>query len=457
MLRLLLVAVALLAALLGAPSAQAEEVFTGQAAAANATDSTWIPAPAQPAAVCVIDTGNDPLPDTSNVTARFATDGGDGADLNPGKHGTLMSMIASAPYDGFGMVGVAPSVKVVSVRASRDGLYFGGTDLSTAMQLCVSKRNIYNIKVVSLSLGTDPSVGGINANAYQRADFQDQIDNARRAGLNVVAAAGNSNQGSVDWPAGYAPSFAVAAADNGGVRCSFASWGVGVDLWAPGCPLDVGRPDASGAAAWANGSSEATAFVAGALAQLRGLAPSLSVDQAEQLLTANATAKAVGPYVNIGGAFAAAGLSAQLAAGHALIPAPVSATPSTSSDSPPPAAAPAPAPSTPPVAGVIVDPPANSAARARLSKPRVLSLSLRRGVLTIVFRGKPRKVEARVEVYARKKGRAFPSLTRSLRVRGDRLRTRVSGALSQVSITYRDPTGKKGASATLSLRPPPRK
>ena len=113
-------------------SAFAEEVFTSQAAAANATDSTWIPAPAQRAAVCIVDTGNDPNPDTSNVVARLSVDGEPGTDRSPDHHGTLMSMIAAAPYNGFGMVGAAPSIDVVSVRASRDGVTFGATDLAAA-------------------------------------------------------------------------------------------------------------------------------------------------------------------------------------------------------------------------------------------------------------------------------------------------------------------------------------
>ncbi|MCW3004059.1 MAG: hypothetical protein JWQ20_3357, partial [Conexibacter sp.] len=97
-------------------------MFTSQAAASNATASTWIPAPTDPAAVCIVDTGVTPNDDTTNVVARLSVDGGDPGDVDAiGHHGTLMSMIASAPYNGFGMVGAAPSVKVVSVRAKRPG------------------------------------------------------------------------------------------------------------------------------------------------------------------------------------------------------------------------------------------------------------------------------------------------------------------------------------------------
>jgi subtilisin family serine protease len=133
---------AFLCLLLGPSAAQAEEVFTAQARAANATESTWIPAPTTPAAVCIVDTGVDLNPDTTNVIARLAVDGGDPGDVDTiGHHGTLMSMIASAPYNGFGMVGAAPSVKVVSVRAKlpgENGFYF--SDVLKGIRICKQSR-----------------------------------------------------------------------------------------------------------------------------------------------------------------------------------------------------------------------------------------------------------------------------------------------------------------------------
>ncbi|HMJ34797.1 MAG TPA: S8 family serine peptidase [Baekduia sp.] len=442
---------AIVLALLIAPSAHAEEIFTGQATAAHATDSTWIPAPAQRAAVCVVDTGNDVSPDTVNVLDRLSVDSGDGADRNSDHHGTLMAMIASAPYNGFGMVGAAPSINVVSVRASREGASFGGTDLGLAIQKCITNRNIYNIKVISMSLG-----GAMIANldAAAMALVQNNVANARRAGLNVVAAAGN-HPGAIDWPAAYGPVLAVGAADNTGARCSFAASGPELDLWASGCPVDAARPD--GTAVWASGSSESTAFVAGVLTQLRGLRPDLTVDAAEQLLTQNTRATDAGPSLDVDAALRAAGLGAELTAGHAAIPvlgtqpSTQEATSNTTTTVTAPAAPDVPVTTTP----AVVPKPVAVAARppARLSKPAVSSVRYRRGLLTFTFKNKPKGIQARVEIFARQKGRAFPTLTRNLRVTGDRLRTRVSGTLSEVSITYRDPTGVRGTSALLSLHP----
>jgi hypothetical protein len=450
---------ALSGALGGATSAGAEEVFTGQAAAARATESTWIPAPQRRAAVCIVDTGagnaGNANPDLANVVARFAVDNGLPDDLSDDHHGTRMSMIASAPLNAFGMVGASPSIDVVSVRASRDGATFGSADLTTAIQMCSNKHTTYNIKVISLSLGGPINTG---LDLASMGAMQNAVDNARRVGIAVVAAAGN-HPGSVDWPAGYAPVLAVGAADNEGAMCPFAASGPEVDLWALGCPQDIALPD--GRPAWASGSSEATAFVAGVLAQLRGLNSELGVEEAQQLLTFRARTTPSGPSLDVDAAFRAAGLSAQLATGRAAIPpatapSPPEDQPNATTTTPPATVS---AQTMPPAAtdvpsarpGLALRPIA--ALRSRLRTPAVRSIRVRRGKLTIIFKAKPKKIQARIDIFSRTRARTFPTRTRRLLTTSDHLRTRVSGTLSEVSITYRDPTHARTASATLTLHP----
>ncbi|HEX5925291.1 MAG TPA: S8 family serine peptidase [Baekduia sp.] len=436
-----------------ASSAIAEEVFTSQAAAANATDSTWIPAPAQRAAVCIVDTGNDPNPDTSNVVARLSVDGEPGTDRSPDHHGTLMSMIAAAPYNGFGMVGAAPSIDVVSVRASRDGVTFGGTDLAAGIQQCLTYRNTYNIKVISLSLGGGV-VSGLDAGLM--ALTEDMVKNARRAGVDVVAAAGN-HEGAVDWPAAFDPVMAVGAATEDGDRCEFAASGPEVDLWAFGCPVDAALSD--GTPVWASGSSESAAFVAGVLTQLRQLTPGWTVDQGERALASSAQAMSAGRQLDVGAAFEAAGLADQLVIGHAMVPKLAS-----SSD----ASVPKPlAPAGPSVPRDMAAPTSAGEAmnrlvtprsptgplRVRLPRPSVGSVRLRQHVLAMSFKNRPRGMVAQVRIYTRMKHRVFPALSRTMSVLDDRFRTKVSGAVSQVSITYRDPQRIKAPSVVLLLHP----
>jgi hypothetical protein len=434
-------------------SAFAEEVFTSQAAAANATDSTWIPAPAQRAAVCIVDTGNDPNPDTSNVIARLSVDGEPGTDRSPDHHGTLMSMIAAAPYNGFGMVGAAPSINVVSVRASRDGVTFGGTDLARAVQRCIAYRNTYNIKVISLSLG-GALVSGLDTGMM--AEVEDVVKNARRAGVDVLAAAGN-HEGAADWPAAYDPVIAVGASTQDGFPCAFAASGSDVDLWNSGCPVDAAFPD--GTPAWASGSSESTAFVAGVLAQLRQVRPDLTADQAERVLTSSAWATSAGRRLDVGAAFAAAGIADQLVIGHAMVP---KLTPNSNASVPKPLA-PADSSMGPETAPLTSERAAtnrvaalrasDNSSRARLRRPSVGSVRLRQHVLSMSFKNKPLGMEAQIRIYTRTEHRAFPAFSHAMTVVGDRFRTKVSGVVSQVSITYRDPHKIKAPSVVLLLHP----
>ncbi|HEV7750567.1 MAG TPA: S8 family serine peptidase [Baekduia sp.] len=446
---------ALLLWLLGAPGpAGAEEVFTSQAAAANATASTWIPAPSNPAAVCIVDTGVDPNPDTTNVIARLAVDGGDPGDVDTiGHHGTLMAMIASAPYNGWGMVGAAPSVKVVSVRAKRpgeSGFYF--SDVLKAVQLCSKARLAFNIKVISLSLG-----GRGTLDVATETLLEDAIDSARSAAMNVVAAAGN-HPGPADWPASYAPVLAVAASDKTGSRCTFSASGPQVDLFAPGCPQDVALPD--GRAAWASGTSESTAFVAAALGQLRGLRPELGVEQVEDWFRTAAAPGAEGLVVDVDAALRAAGVGVPSAdgSGPSLTPSSVQQAPTVSPSAPGSSqidAAPAvringvTAPSSGNQNGS--EDPRNRA--APLPRPVVRKRHLRHGMLQLTFVNRPAKAWTRIQSYSRHGRGAFPTADPPRLIKSDRTRTHVSGTMSQMSIMYVDPSAKRSASPVLVIRP----
>jgi hypothetical protein len=202
--------------------------------------------------------------------------------------------------------------------------------------------------------------------------------------------------------------------------------------------------------------------VAAILTQVRGLRPELALESAEQLLVGTSAAKAAGPFLDVAAALNGAGAGDRLAVGRA-------ATPGTAGSSSARNMAPSAAGLTPSAGGVsdsiparsgTVDPsvlvsqqPAREKACSPVSKPRLRRWSLRHQVLTVAFKQKPKRLAARVDVYARRKGRAFPSIVRTAGVRADTLRIRVSGTVTQVSIIYLDPSGSRCSSALLRLEP----
>jgi hypothetical protein len=101
----------------GAASA-ASPPITLQAAAANAAFLAYAPPPAGgPLALCLVDTGVNPTPDTApGLISATALDGGAGNDVDPRTHGTIDAAVAGGA--GHGVLGAWPQLKIVSVRAT---------------------------------------------------------------------------------------------------------------------------------------------------------------------------------------------------------------------------------------------------------------------------------------------------------------------------------------------------
>jgi hypothetical protein len=166
----------------------------------------------------------------------------------------------------------------------------------------------------------------------------------------------------------------------------------------------------------------------------------------------------VGPRLDVEAAFVAAGLADQLVAGHEMALR-LAQSGDRSVPEPPVPAGPSPGRETaaPTRGGGTTDgvglPRSSSKLWARLPKPAVGSVRLGEQVLSMSFKNRPRGVAVYLRISTRAKHRAFPNVGRTLRVTGDRFRARVSGTVTQVSITYRDPDRTKFASVVLLVHP----
>jgi hypothetical protein len=293
-------------------AAGAEPGITTQAVADNGAFLPYAPAPAQLAGLCLVDTGVNVNPDTESVVvSRTAIDGGSGNDVSPTTHGTLLAMMAGAPGNGWGMIGTAPrSIQIVSVRILEPGkTTFPFSSYAAGITECLQLRQLYNIKVINLSLGNSVVPSGEDYEALANA-----VEKASNRGLAVVAAAGNDDGGSVEYPAAYPTVLSIGATDSqGGGFCSFSNRGEGLRLLAPGCDLDGADPT-SGASDYNywQGTSESSAIAAAALAALESYQPNLTPAAAEQDLTA-----ADDGVLDIAQTFRNAGLAGIVAAGEA--------------------------------------------------------------------------------------------------------------------------------------------
>ena len=141
--------------------------------------------------------------------------------------------------------------------------------------------------VVNLSVGMPKSVA-----------FNDAIRRLIDDGMIVVGAAGNQNRDACLYSPASEPSIiSVGASDRSELRASYSNFGTCVDLFAPGSDLVgawVGSPTTYRSS---SGTSNAAPIVSGIVATMLQREPTLTQQQVEQRLVANATS---GALFNIG-------------------------------------------------------------------------------------------------------------------------------------------------------------
>ncbi|MBJ7471870.1 MAG: S8 family serine peptidase [Solirubrobacteraceae bacterium] len=193
-------------------------------------------------------------------------------------HGTMVASTAAAPYDGTGVVGVAPGAPVLS---------WGTTLLCSDVASGVINLVKRGAQVINLSLGFTENCGALLAAvAYTYAK-----------GVTLVVASGNDgdNGNPLSFPASYPHVITAGAIDESLSVASFSNFNEYVDVAAPGVgvPVDVPlRWDVEDGSAdgltTVDGTSFASPFVAGGVSWILGARPNLDPSQVAAVLRASA-------------------------------------------------------------------------------------------------------------------------------------------------------------------------
>ncbi|HEY3117811.1 MAG TPA: S8 family serine peptidase [Chloroflexota bacterium] len=208
-------------------------------------------------AVAVVDTGvNGNHPDlTGSVLKGTDFAGGDGWRDTEG-HGTAMASLIAGHGHGThgqdGIRGLAPKAKILPISGdSRHGL---------------ESKLLRQAKVLNLSLG--------------RGGLELAINDAFKADLVVIAAAGNTDQGDsgVQAPANHPGVIAVSGVDESGDFTNKSVQGPEVVLSAPAVHLAGAWAGNRGNYAVATGTSGAAALVSGTAALIRAKYPNISAN-----------------------------------------------------------------------------------------------------------------------------------------------------------------------------------
>jgi subtilisin family serine protease len=403
------------AAVLAAPI-----VFAGPAAAETASPSPAAqiahaeflpymdPPPGEPATVCLVDTGVDINPDTqSTVVEREALDGGDPGDVWDRKHGTEMAMAMGAPINGWGTVGAWPLVRIVSVRAMAPGATaFPFSYYSHGIEACLKH---HAVRVINLSFSGPPPTN------TEISEIEEYAERARRAGVSVVAGAGN-HAGAVEWPAADPAILAVGAAGADKSLCAFSARGSDVQLAGPGCGLELADPDSGAPVSYA-GTSPAAAFTSAVLAALRSYRPDLASDSAERLVRNTS----LGGIVDVEAAFRAAGLGNAVDHALQLTPPRIVEGPASVDDHP----TVEPTSTESVVWPGPIFPLRKAIAATRLPRPRAAIQGCSRHALTLLFFNRPRDTRVLLRGF-RRRGEFGARLVSGVTISTSRLRLRPS-------------------------------
>jgi len=223
--------------------------------------------------VAVLDTGvqaNHPslsarlAPGYNAITPTAAPDDlPDGTQNTALGHGTMVAGVIAQ---------VAPEARILPIRvlnADGSGSVF---NVVRGLRWAIA----HGANVINLSFGTP------TASRTLEAALQD----ARKAGVVVVASAGNAGKEQKDYPAGFSNALAVAAVDATDHKTAYSNYGTHISLSAPGTGI-TSTYVGGGFATW-SGTSFATPLVSGAAARLKALNPTWDPSKVGQALTQSA-------------------------------------------------------------------------------------------------------------------------------------------------------------------------
>ncbi len=229
--------------------------------------------------ICVIDTGIDYRDPAFGNCASVGSGGNcrvvggydfvndDDNPLDDHNHGTHVAGIAGA--NGRGFLGVAPNATFVALKVLNAAGSGSDSDVLAAIDWCTNNRTVYNITVISMSLG-DNTARSSTCDASYVPDAA-SVDAAVSAGIFVTAASGNTgNTAGISSPACLTNSVAVGAVDSADVVASFSqNWGNYL-LLAPG--VQINSTTKNNGSTLLDGTSMATPHVAGLAALMQDFA-----------------------------------------------------------------------------------------------------------------------------------------------------------------------------------------
>ncbi|MGP7819354.1 S8 family peptidase [Niallia sp. 01092] len=228
--------------------------------------------------VGVMDTGIDYTHEDLRVDGGETFVDGTSDYMDDNGHGSHVAGIISALNNDVGVLGVASEANLYSIKVLDSNGNGNYSDVIEGIEWAI----LNNIDIINMSFGTNTS----------SRSLQNALDEAYKAGILIVASAGNSGyskKGTIEYPAKYSSVISVGAIDQYDHRAEFSSVGKELELVAPGVQINSTIP--KGYAVY-NGTSMSAPYVSGVATLLMQLSPEISNVKVREIL--NDTAKPLG-------------------------------------------------------------------------------------------------------------------------------------------------------------------
>ncbi len=209
-------------------------------------------------------------------------------------HGTLTAgIIAATSHNEIGIAGIAPNVQILPIKVS-PGYVQTVSDNRDLLEVDDLSAINYNFQE-PIRYAADPARGGtkvININFATSIEDPHEgaaIHEALERGVVVVAAAGNSGKNVPLYPAAYDCVLGVGAVNRDAVRTGFSTYGLGVDVVAPGASvLSTTLANVGNGYAYVHGTSFASPHVSGLAALIFSARPDLTAWDVREIIMRSA-------------------------------------------------------------------------------------------------------------------------------------------------------------------------
>lgn len=206
-------------------------------------------------------------------------------------HGTNVASVIASQINALGCAGIAPNVELYVYKVTNTNNGYEWTAINSALTYCISE----GIDVINMSFQAYEHVVTYNgstmgASAGCSSVMTDYINNCYKAGITLVAAAGNYNTSEPSYPASNNHVISVGSlAESSTTAKAGYSNTYGIDLVAPGT-VYVADKGTTSAYKKTQGTSFSAPIVTAAIALYKQKNPSATPDQIESALYASCDA-----------------------------------------------------------------------------------------------------------------------------------------------------------------------